>query len=214
MIIRSFILVSRLPSQQVADGRVMQLEVSSYLPLSITIFVNGINDLRISFSLIQYHSLRKYSFEARSIHIPITLGYFRDVLVFLDMRDQAFDKIVFSENRLPLDLLPDGLLTDPPCNELTVFLLGFGSLSAELTKHPIDTKTGCRRFTSRRRPIAGPLPCFGSFNHPSPNRIQYDISANRKKMTVFLDEDRFVPSLEQMARPLMTFIEELSIDAV
>jgi hypothetical protein len=190
------------------------MEVSSYLVLSITIFVNSIHDLRISFSLIQYYSLRKYFFEARSVHIPITLGYFRDVLVFLDVRDQALDKIVFAQNGLSLDLPPDGLLADPPCDELTVFLLGLGSLSAELTKHPIDGKTGCRRFTSRRRPIAGPLPGFGSFNHPGPNRIQYGISANPEKMTVFLDEDRLVPSLEQMARPLVTFIEELSIDAV
>src|SRR4030042_2723144 len=45
--VRSFILLSRLPFHQVADGRVMQLEVSGYLLLSITIFVNGINDLRI-----------------------------------------------------------------------------------------------------------------------------------------------------------------------
>ena len=112
--VRSFILVSRLPSHQIADCRVMQMEVSSYLLLSITIFLNGIHDLRISFSLIQYYSLRKYSFEARSVHIPITLGYFRDVLVFLDMRDQALDKIVFSQNGLSLDLPPEGLLTHPP----------------------------------------------------------------------------------------------------
>ena len=70
--VRSFILVSRLPSHQIADGRAMQMEVSSYLMLSITIFLKGINDLRISFPLIQYHSLRKYSFEARSIYILVT----------------------------------------------------------------------------------------------------------------------------------------------
>ena len=149
----------------------MQMEVSSDLLLSITMFVNGINDLRISLSLIQYHIFRKYSFEAWPIHIPMTLGYFRDVLVFLDMRKQALDKIVLSQNGLSLDLPPDGLLADPPCHELTVFLLGLGSLSAELTQYSINPNTGCRRFTSRRRPIAGPLPGFGSFNHPSPNRI-------------------------------------------
>jgi len=88
------------------------MEVSSYLLLSITIFLNGINDLRISFSLIQYHSFRKYFFEVRSIHIPMTLGYFRDVLVFLDIRDQAFDKIVFSQDGLSLDLPPDALLAN------------------------------------------------------------------------------------------------------
>ena len=112
--VRSFILVSRLPSHQIADCRVMQMEMSRYLLLSITILLNGIHDLRISFSLIPYHIFRKYSFEAWSIHIPMTLGYFRDVLVFLDMRDQAFDKIVFAQNGLSLDLPPDALLADPP----------------------------------------------------------------------------------------------------
>ena len=33
-------------------------------------------------------------------------------------------------------------------------------------------------------------------------------------MAVFLNEDRFVPALEQMPRPLMTFIKKLRIDAV
>jgi len=45
--VRSFILVSCLPSHQIADCRVMQMEVSIYLLLSITIFLDGINDLRI-----------------------------------------------------------------------------------------------------------------------------------------------------------------------
>ena len=63
------------------------MQVCSYLLLSITIFLNRINDLRISFSLVQYHILPKYSFESRSIHVPVALGYFRDVLVILDMRE-------------------------------------------------------------------------------------------------------------------------------
>ena len=33
-------------------------------------------------------------------------------------------------------------------------------------------------------------------------------------MTVFLNEDRFVPALEQMTCPLMTFIKQLRIDTV
>ena len=155
MIIRSFILVSRLLSYQIADCRVMQIEMTRYLLLGITIFFNGLNDLGISFSLIQYHIFRKYCFEAWSIHIPMTLGYFRDVLVSLDMRDSTFDKVVFSQNGLSLDLPPDALLADPPGDELTVFLLGLGSLSAKLTRHPIDSKTGCRRFTSPPSPHRG-----------------------------------------------------------
>ncbi len=36
----------------------MHIQMSGYLLLSITIFLHGINDLLISFSLVQYHIFR------------------------------------------------------------------------------------------------------------------------------------------------------------
>ena len=44
--------------------------------------------------------------------------------------------------------------------------------------------------------------------------IYYHVPAYFEKMAVFLNEDRFVSALEQLACPLMTFIEKLRIDAV
>jgi hypothetical protein len=40
------------------------------------------------------------------------------------------------------------------------------------------------------------------------------VSTDFEKMAVFLDENRLVSSLEQMAGPLMALIAELGVDAV
>jgi len=74
MIIRSFVLVSRLPSHQIADRRIMHIQMSSYLLLSIAVFLHGSNDLLISFSLVQDHIFREYLIERWPVHIPMTLG--------------------------------------------------------------------------------------------------------------------------------------------
>jgi hypothetical protein len=46
------------------------------------------------------------------------------------------------------------------------------------------------------------------------NRIQNNIPTHFEEMAVFLDENGFVPSLEEMADPPVPFVEYLSVDAV
>jgi hypothetical protein len=89
MIIRSFILVSRLPAHQVADRRVMQIQVRRSLLLSITVFLNGFNDPLVPFYLILHHLLGEDLIETRPAHKPVALGNLRNVLAILDMRDLA-----------------------------------------------------------------------------------------------------------------------------
>lgn len=110
----------------------MHIQMSGYLLLSIAVFLYSINDLLISFSLVQYHIFREYLVERRPVHIPMTLGYFRNVLMFLDMGDESLDKIVFTQDGLPLYLSPYSIFADTPFDELPVFFLGLGPLSAEL----------------------------------------------------------------------------------
>ena len=132
----------------------MHIQMSGYLLLSIAVFLHGINDLLISFSLVQDHIFRKYLIERRPVHIPMTLGYFRNVLMFLDMGDESLHKIVFTQDGLSFYLSPDSILADPPFDELPVFLLGLGPLSTELSKDPIRGQARCRRFPSRCSAIA------------------------------------------------------------
>ncbi len=115
----------------------MHIQMSGYLLLGVAVFLHGINDLLISFSSCPYNIFRKYFIERRPVHIPMTLGYLRDVLMFLDMGDQAIHKIVFTQDGLPLYLSPDSLLAYPPFDKLPVFLLGLGPFSTELSKNPI-----------------------------------------------------------------------------
>jgi hypothetical protein len=119
----------------------MHIQMSSYLLLSIAVFLNSINDLLISVSLVQNRIFREYLIERWSVHISMTFGYFRNVLMFFDMGDESLHEIVFTQNRLSLYLSPDSLLADPPFDELPVFLLGLGPFSTELSKDPIWSGT-------------------------------------------------------------------------
>jgi len=132
----------------------MHIQMSGYLLLSIAVFLHGINDLLISFFLVQYHIFREYLVESRPVHIPMTLGYFRNVLMFFDMGDESLHKIVFTQDGLPFYLSPDSIFADTPFDELTVFLLGLGPLSAELSKNPIRGQARWWRFPSRCSAIA------------------------------------------------------------
>jgi len=66
----------------------------------------------------------------------------------------------------------------------------------------------------RSSKIAGPAILFRFLRHPGADGIQDDIPADLKEVAVLLDKDSLVPSLEQMARSAVTFVEELGIDAV
>jgi hypothetical protein len=149
----------------------MHVQMGCYLLLSIPIFLHSINDCRVAFAFVCDNLFREYFFKVWPVHLPMTLGYFRNVLVFSDVRDQALNKIILSQDGLSLDLSPDRFFADPLLDELTVFLLCFGSLSAELPKYPIDGQARRRRFSPCCGPVAGPLPLFRLFNHPCPDGI-------------------------------------------
>ena len=149
----------------------MHIQMSSYLPLSITVFLHGIKDILISFSLVQDYIFRGYLIQRRPVHLPMTPWYFRNIMMFLDMEDQALHKIVFAQDRLPLYLSPDCLLPGPPFDEFPVFLLSLGFLSIELPKDPIRGQTHCRYFPSCCSAIAGPFSGIRPVNRPCPYRI-------------------------------------------
>lgn len=62
----------------------MHIQVSSYLLLSTAVFLHTINDLLVSLSFVPIHLFREYFIEVRPVHIPMTLGFFRNVLMFPD----------------------------------------------------------------------------------------------------------------------------------
>ena len=62
--------------------------------------------------------------------------------------------------------------------------------------------------------IARPRIVRRRLRHLGSYRVQDDVPAHLKEMTVLLDQDRFVPSLEQVSGPAVPLVHELSIDAV
>jgi hypothetical protein len=87
--------------------------MTSYLSLSIPVFLNSFNNHLVPLFFVPQHALREHFFQVRSIHITVALGNVGNVLAFLDMRKQTLNKIVFSQYGLPLDLPPDrGCLGD------------------------------------------------------------------------------------------------------
>ena len=134
--------------------------------------------------------------------------------MLLEMIRQRIDEIILAQERLPPHRSPDRFLANSPFDELPVFTLGFSSFSAELSEHPIGRKArmGLRLPCSGK--ITGPFPGFRRFHHPGPYRVQDHISAYFQKVTVFLDQNGLVASLEQVSVPAVIFIEELRVNAV
>lgn len=99
--------------------------MSSYLSLSIPVFLHCFNNHLVPLSLVPQYAFLECFFQAGSSHITAALGNIRNILAFLDMGKQTLDKIVLPEHGLPLDLSPDRFFADSPFNELTVLRLCF-----------------------------------------------------------------------------------------
>lgn len=62
--------------------------------------------------------------------------------------------------------------------------------------------------------MAAPEIVLGSLDDPGPDRVEDDVSADREQVGVFLDEDRAVSRLEEMAKPPVAPVVPLRVDAV
>lgn len=129
------------------------------------------------------------------------------------MIDQLVGKGFLAQHRLSPHLMPDGL-ADAPADELPVFLLRKGPFFTELAQDPFPRQAEMACLSSRRGPIAAPLPRLGCFHHLRSDRIEGDVPANLEQMAVLLNEDGLVPSLEEMTGSSARSVKELRINAV
>ena len=95
----------------------MHIQMSSYLLLSIAVILYSIHDLLISFSLVQYHIFLEYLIERRPVHISMTLGYFRNVLMFPDMGDEPFHGLATCQRPLCSSVLESAGSRYKPLND-------------------------------------------------------------------------------------------------
>ena len=69
-----------------------------YLLLNITLFGHSVNDRFIPFAFIGNNLLCEQLIKSGFVRKAMAPGYFRDVLMFSDMRNQPFDEIIFAQD--------------------------------------------------------------------------------------------------------------------
>ena len=100
-----------------AHIRKVKSEIVSHGPLSITIFLHCLADPSIPFSSVTEYALLENCFKSRPVSIPLALGDLRHVFVSSKVVGKTAHKIIFPENGLPFDPLPDRLFPYPPAHE-------------------------------------------------------------------------------------------------
>jgi hypothetical protein len=136
------------------------------------------------------------------------------MVAFMDMVRVAINKFVITQENLTFDIRPDGLLVDPPGNELAVFSQRFSPRSAELAKDPVRGEAGVGLLLTCCGQVTGPFPVIREFNHAGSDRVQDNVAADFKEMGVLLDDYGLVPPLEEMPGSVAFVIEELGVDTV
>ena len=89
-----------------------------------------------------------------------------------------------------------------------------GFILAELKKNPIRGKKWRWFYQACRCPIAGPSVLLGGSGEPGTDRIEDDVAGQLQEIRVLVDNDRLIPSLEDVARSVVLTVEFLRIDAV
>lgn len=85
-------------------------------------------------TLVVQYALSEYFVKCRSVGVTLALGDLGNILMPSEMIGQAVNKILFTEQGLALDLVPDGFLADSLFRQLAVFFLCFTSRSGELSE--------------------------------------------------------------------------------
>ena len=114
------------------------------LALPVTMPVNSLDDLLVPFSRVVQNALREDRIKRRPVGESLALRYLGDMVTFMEMISMAGDKIVIAQNDLAFDIRPDGLLANPPGDELAVFPDRFGPRPAELAENPIRREARMR----------------------------------------------------------------------
>ncbi len=182
--------------------------------LSVPVLLNGLGNFSVSLTFVVHYTPVEYFFKCRSIGISLALGYLGNIFVSIDVINEAVNKIIFSEDGLALNLIPDGPLANSSFDKLVVFFLCLRSCSAELSEYPVCGEAGVGRFFPCCGPVAGPSPVFGVFDHLGAYGVKNHVSAYFKEVRVLLNEDCLIPSLEEVPGFIVAFVSRLRINTV
>jgi hypothetical protein len=192
--------------------------MDTYLPgnlaLTVAVFFHRLIQPSLQLPMVGQNHIREKSRECRTGRISLAPWNLGHVFMFLQLVAQLFDKVILSQKGLTSNLGPDRRHAEPPRYELSVFLLGLAPLAAKLAQHPGRAEAGMRLCSASCGQVAGPCVVLRLLYHPGADGIKHDVAAYFQKVAVLLDEDGFVPSLQQMARPSVAPVKELDVDTV
>lgn len=94
------------------------------LPVSVPFY--RICHLPVPLLLIDEYTLFEYFIKCRLGSVPLASGDLGNVPVLPEVVNVAVHEVVISQEYLALDLRPDGLLPDPPFDELAVLFFRLG----------------------------------------------------------------------------------------
>ena len=114
--------------------------------LCIPILLNSLGNFIVSFTFVVQYALCEYFIKFRSVGKSLALRYFRNIFMPFEMIGKAINKVIFAEEGLALNLIPDGVLANAPFHKLTIFFQRLRSCSAELSEYPICREAGLWRF--------------------------------------------------------------------
>ena len=182
------------------------------LPVSMPF--DRFDDLFVPLSCVVPNALREDRIERWPVGESLAFGDLGNMVTFAKLVSVAVNKFVITQENLPFNLCPDGLLVDPPGDELTVFFCRLGPCPAELAENPVRRKAGMGLLQACSGQVAGPFPSIGELHHAGSDRVQDNVAADFKEMRVLLDDYGLVSSLKEVPRSPVPVVEELGVNAV
>ena len=95
--------------------------MSGDLALPVAVLFNSLDDLLVPFVRVVLNPLREDHIEHGPIGEALAFGDLGNMVTFMEMVRVAVNKFVITQENLTFDIRPDGLLVDPPGDELAVF---------------------------------------------------------------------------------------------
>lgn len=152
--------------------------------------------------------------EWRSAHIPLPARDLSHLLIPFHIALELLDKVLFPQQDLVAYTLPDRRPGDPFSDKPPVLTGSLLPFLAKQTEHPVHGQPRGTRGKACRSPITAPFPLLDFLDSLDPDRIEHHVATDFLQVALFLDQNGFVPSLEQMAHRLVPPVVALRVDAV
>src|SRR5581483_7563062 len=192
--------------------RIMQSQVPRHLRLAVAVPQDRFRDRSVAL-VLRLDAVEEPA-ERRASYVSLPLGDLLEFLPPANAPEQPLDELLGPQQALRDDALVDARFSEPVADEFPVALLRRRALRAELSQHPIGRERRMAFSRAGGAAVAGPFPSAWMVHGLGAYGIQHDIAADFQQIAFFVDEDRLVAALEEMADSAVSAVVGLGIDAV